>query len=168
MSIRSAPCCCRRCYLTSSGFLFGYAKPVPVNFGRFNHPRRDIGAGGAGRAGTNVLLANHLGAVVTLVDLRPRSVCNWLAPNLRNRSRSTSSCASSTCCRFRRSTAAASRSALLPRFLASHSRGSSLWHADLMLLFIVPIPGRQGTRLRPVRLADRRPARRCDPSSCWP
>ena len=25
----------------SSGFLFGYAKPVPVNFGRLNHPRRD-------------------------------------------------------------------------------------------------------------------------------
>ena len=25
----------------SSGFLFGYAKPVPVNFGRLHHPRRD-------------------------------------------------------------------------------------------------------------------------------
>jgi Zn-dependent protease len=26
----------------SSGFLFGYAKPVPVNFGRLHHPRRDM------------------------------------------------------------------------------------------------------------------------------
>src|SRR5205814_7125532 len=25
--------------LMASGFLFGYAKPVPVNFGRLNHPR---------------------------------------------------------------------------------------------------------------------------------
>src|SRR5438132_334370 len=25
-----------------TGFLFGYAKPVPVNFGRLNHPRRDM------------------------------------------------------------------------------------------------------------------------------
>lgn len=25
----------------TSGFLFGYAKPVPVDFARLNHPRRD-------------------------------------------------------------------------------------------------------------------------------
>src|SRR4029077_6332169 len=26
----------------ASGFLFGYAKPVPVNFARLRHPRRDM------------------------------------------------------------------------------------------------------------------------------
>ena len=28
--------------LLRSPFLFGYAKPVPVNFARLNHPRRDM------------------------------------------------------------------------------------------------------------------------------
>lgn len=28
--------------LVGSPFLFGYAKPVPVNFGRLRHPRRDM------------------------------------------------------------------------------------------------------------------------------
>lgn len=28
--------------LTSGKFLFGYAKPVPVDFGRLNHPKRDM------------------------------------------------------------------------------------------------------------------------------
>jgi len=29
-------------FATSGAFLFGYAKPVPVNFGRLNHPKRDM------------------------------------------------------------------------------------------------------------------------------
>jgi len=29
-------------FATSGAFLFGYAKPVPVNFGRLRHPRRDM------------------------------------------------------------------------------------------------------------------------------
>ena len=29
-------------FLTSGAFLFGYAKPVPVNFGRLRHPKRDM------------------------------------------------------------------------------------------------------------------------------
>ena len=28
--------------LAKAPFLFGYGKPVPVNFGRLNHPRRDM------------------------------------------------------------------------------------------------------------------------------
>lgn len=28
--------------LTSGAFLFGYAKPVPVNFGRLRYPKRDM------------------------------------------------------------------------------------------------------------------------------
>ena len=29
-------------FATSGAFLFGYAKPVPVNFGRLRHPKRDM------------------------------------------------------------------------------------------------------------------------------
>jgi Zn-dependent protease len=43
--------------LTRTGFLFGYAKPVPVNFGRLRHPRRDSVLVALAGPGTNVLLA---------------------------------------------------------------------------------------------------------------
>ena len=39
------------------GLLFGYAKPVPVNFARLNHPRRDMVLVALAGPGTNVLLA---------------------------------------------------------------------------------------------------------------
>lgn len=43
--------------LTGSPVLFGYAKPVPVNFNRLRHPRRDsVYVAGAGPA-MNILLA---------------------------------------------------------------------------------------------------------------
>ena len=43
--------------LTGSPILFGYAKPVPVNFARLRHPRRDsVFVAGAGPA-MNILLA---------------------------------------------------------------------------------------------------------------
>ena len=44
--------------LASGGrFLFGYAKPVPVNFGRLHDPRRDMVWVALAGPGTNVLLA---------------------------------------------------------------------------------------------------------------
>jgi Zn-dependent protease len=43
-------------YLTG-GFLFGYAKPVPVNFGRLRHPRWDTVLVALAGPATNVLLA---------------------------------------------------------------------------------------------------------------
>jgi len=44
--------------LSSSGrFMFGYAKPVPVNFRRLNHPRQDMVWVAAAGPATNVLLA---------------------------------------------------------------------------------------------------------------
>ena len=43
--------------LSKTGFVFGYAKPVPVNFGALRHPKRDmIWVAGAGPA-MNILLA---------------------------------------------------------------------------------------------------------------
>ena len=52
----------------SSGFLFGYAKPVPVNFGRLRHPRWDSVLVALAGPGTNVLLAIVSALLFYLVD----------------------------------------------------------------------------------------------------
>ena len=51
-----------RCSMSVRGFLFGYAKPVPVNFGRLQHPRRDMVLVALAGPMTNVLLAIVSGA----------------------------------------------------------------------------------------------------------
>ena len=43
--------------MSNAGFLFGYAKPVPVNFGALGHPRRDMLLVAAAGPGMNILLA---------------------------------------------------------------------------------------------------------------
>ena len=43
--------------LTRAPFLFGWAKPVPVNFGRLGHPRRDMVLVAAAGPGINLALA---------------------------------------------------------------------------------------------------------------
>ena len=68
--------------LIRSPFLFGYAKPVPVNFGRLNHPRRDMVWVALAGPGTNVLLAIVSSLLFYGVDLMPRSPAEWLAANL--------------------------------------------------------------------------------------
>jgi Zn-dependent protease len=40
-----------------SGFMFGWAKPVPVNFGRLRHPKRDMIWVAAAGPGANLLMA---------------------------------------------------------------------------------------------------------------
>jgi Zn-dependent protease len=68
----------------SSGFLFGYAKPVPVNFGRLRHPRWDSVLVALAGPGTNVLLAIVSALLFYLVDYAPNGFSNWFALNLRN------------------------------------------------------------------------------------
>lgn len=41
----------------TTGFMFGYAKPVPVNFGRLRNPRRDMVLVAAAGPATNMILA---------------------------------------------------------------------------------------------------------------
>jgi Zn-dependent protease len=41
----------------NTGFIFGYAKPVPVNFGKLRHPKRDMIWVAAAGPGMNILLA---------------------------------------------------------------------------------------------------------------
>lgn len=55
--------------LMRSPFLFGYAKPVPVDFSRLRNPRRDMILVAAAGPGINFVLAVISGALLHLVDL---------------------------------------------------------------------------------------------------
>lgn len=68
--------------LLRSPFLFGYAKPVPVNFRRLDRPRRDMVWVALAGPGTNVLLAIASSLLFYGVSLVPPSPAEWLAENL--------------------------------------------------------------------------------------
>ncbi len=53
--------------LIGSSFIFGGAKPVPVNVGRLHHPRRDWALVGAAGPLTNIVIAFILTALFSLV-----------------------------------------------------------------------------------------------------
>lgn len=65
-------------------FLFGYAKPVPVNFGRLNHPRRDMVWVAAAGPGINLVLAYLSALALHAVPLAPDWAGPWIAANLQN------------------------------------------------------------------------------------
>lgn len=52
-----------------TGFLFGWAKPVPVHFGRLGSPRRDMILVAAAGPGTNLILALASALILTLLPL---------------------------------------------------------------------------------------------------
>lgn len=68
--------------LARSPFLFGYAKPVPVNFGRLQNPRRDMVWVALAGPGMNVLLAFASALLFYGVGLMPRQPAHWAALNL--------------------------------------------------------------------------------------
>ena len=65
-------------------FLFGYAKPVPVNFWRLANPKRDMVWVAAAGPAMNILLALISGLLFHVVDFLPPAVGNWAAQNLVN------------------------------------------------------------------------------------
>jgi Zn-dependent protease len=67
-----------------SPFLFGYAKPVPVNFRALRNPRRDMVLVAAAGPSINIVLALVAALTFHLVDYLPDTVAQWLAENLRN------------------------------------------------------------------------------------
>lgn len=66
----------------SSGFLFGYAKPVPVNFGRLHHPRRDTVLVALAGPAMNILLAIISSLLFYGVNWIPSGAAQWAAANL--------------------------------------------------------------------------------------
>jgi Zn-dependent protease len=70
--------------LSHSPFLFGYAKPVPVNFRALRNPR--IGMVWVALAGpaTNIALALVAALAFHGLALAPASTAQWLADNLKN------------------------------------------------------------------------------------
>jgi len=70
--------------LARSPFLFGYAKPVPVNFNALRHPRRDSILVAAAGPAVNLVLATVSAAAFHLLDYAPDTLGRFLADNLRN------------------------------------------------------------------------------------
>jgi len=70
--------------LVRAPFLFGYAKPVPVDFRRLHHPRRDMVWVALAGPATNVLLAIVSALLFYGVHLLPLPAARWVAQNLEN------------------------------------------------------------------------------------
>lgn len=70
--------------LLRSPFLFGYAKPVPVNFAALRNPRRDMVWVAAAGPGINLAMAASAGLLVHLVGFTPLGAHQWLLQNLEN------------------------------------------------------------------------------------
>ena len=70
--------------LSHSPFLFGYAKPVPVNFGKLNHPRLDMVRVALAGPVTNIILATIAAFAFHALPLVPADAAKWTADNLKN------------------------------------------------------------------------------------
>jgi len=70
--------------LMHSPFLFGYAKPVPVNFRALRSPRRDMVLVAAAGPAMNIALAVVAALAFHAVGYLPATGAQWLAANLRN------------------------------------------------------------------------------------
>jgi Zn-dependent protease len=57
----------------SSGFLFGWAKPVPVNFSHLRRPKQDMLWVAAAGPGANILMAVFWAGMIKLAHLMPGS-----------------------------------------------------------------------------------------------
>ena len=70
--------------LMGSPFLFGYAKPVPVNFRALHSPRRDMVLVAAAGPVMNIALAILAALAFHIVGDLPVTGGQWLAANLKN------------------------------------------------------------------------------------
>jgi Zn-dependent protease len=70
--------------LAHSPFLFGYAKPVPVNFARLRNPKRDMVWVAFAGPGTNIVLAIVSALLFHLARYLPEPAMGWAAQNLLN------------------------------------------------------------------------------------
>ena len=70
--------------LSQSPFLFGYAKPVPVNFRALNNPRLDMVFVALAGPATNILLAFAAALALHALPLIPANAAQWTSDNLKN------------------------------------------------------------------------------------
>ena len=70
--------------LARSPFLFGYARPVPVNFQNLRNPRVGMVLVALAGPATNLILATLAAAAFHALDLLPPNAANWVAENLKN------------------------------------------------------------------------------------
>lgn len=70
--------------LTRGQFLFGYAKPVPVNFNRLNRPRRDMVWVALAGPAVNILLALVSALLFWFAPHLPKTFQEWFLLNLTN------------------------------------------------------------------------------------
>ena len=70
--------------LAHSPFLFGYAKPVPVNFRALRNPRIGMVLVALAGPATNIALALFAAATFHLLTFVPASAAQWVADNLKN------------------------------------------------------------------------------------
>jgi Zn-dependent protease len=70
--------------LLHAPFLFGYAKPVPVNFRALRYPRVGTILVAAAGPGMNLLLATIAALAFHIVGYVPAPGAQWMAANLRN------------------------------------------------------------------------------------
>jgi Zn-dependent protease len=65
-------------------FLFGYAKPVPINYRALRNPRRDMVLVAAAGPAINIVLATFAALLFHVVPYLPTSAATWVALNLKN------------------------------------------------------------------------------------
>jgi Zn-dependent protease len=70
--------------LSHSPFLFGYAKPVPVQFGNLHNPRLDMVWVALAGPATNIILALMAALAFHALPLVSADYAQWVADNLKN------------------------------------------------------------------------------------
>src|SRR5579863_9058162 len=70
--------------MAHSPFLFGYAKPVPVNFRALRNPRIGMVLVALAGPATNIALALVAAAAFHALGLVPANAAQWVADNLKN------------------------------------------------------------------------------------
>jgi len=70
--------------LSQAPFIFGYAKPVPVNFAALRSPRADMAWVALAGPAINIALAILAALSFHLVGLAPTAAAQWIFDNLKN------------------------------------------------------------------------------------
>ncbi len=71
-------------FASGGRMMFGFAKPVPVNFNRLRKPRRDMVLVAAAGPGSNLLLAVAAALLIHLLPLFSGDLYQWVGHNLIN------------------------------------------------------------------------------------